>query len=263
MKTVPKSELIGKFEAPEGSIDMIYGHIGNGKTTHGVRVMLQALEQGIPVYSNLNLDLDSFSFDDRRKLRFTLGNLLLFKKRYYEFEKSNFHYIDEKDFETKEKLIEYLLTLTDCLIVWDEGQWLLDSYSGTKFAIDLRLWLLHTRHFNRRIVIITQRPTAVHVTARGNIARFYKCQIILRWPFMIMRVLEFQDMAGETVDETAKPTGRQIFILNKKIFRAFNSHYLRGGVPVSQEVFVKAYDLNFGERLSLFVNNLMDKIWPK
>lgn len=261
-KLVEKEKLVGSFKAPEGTIDMVYGHIRNGKSTHGVRIMLDALENGIPVYSNLNLDLSKFSFDDRSKLRHTFWNLLLFRKRYYTFDKKNFHYVNEKQFESKEKLIEFLLTLTDCCIVWDEGQWLLDSYQGTKFALDLRLWLLHTGHFNRRIVIITQRPTAVHVTARGNIARFFKCKKLLSWPFMVLRVEEYQDMKSETVDEESPPVSRSIYIANRKIFKAFNTHYLRGGVPVSQEVYLQAYDLNFLDRIGAFSRTVWSAFRP-
>ena len=57
---VDREELTGSFQAPEGTIDMVYGHIRNGKSTHGVRIMLDALENGIPVYSNLNLDLSKY-----------------------------------------------------------------------------------------------------------------------------------------------------------------------------------------------------------
>lgn len=262
-KQVDEKELEGTFKAPEGTIDMIYGHIRNGKTTHGVRVMLDSLENGVPVYSNLNLDLSKFNFDDRVSFKHTFWNWLLFKKRYYTFDKKNFHYVDEKKYKQKEDLIAFLLTLTDCCIVWDEGQWLLDSYSGTKFALDLRLWLLHTGHFNRRIVIITQRPTSVHVTARGNIARFFKCKKLLSWPFMVLRVMEFQDMKAETVDEEAPPVSRSLYIANRRIFKAFNTHYLRGGVPVSQKVFLQAYDLNFYERCQAIASSLFGLLKPK
>lgn len=262
-RLVDKEALVGSFNAPEGTIDLVYGRIRNGKSTHAVRIMLDALQNGVPVYSNMNLDLSAFSFDDRDSFQHTFWNLLLFRRRYYSFDKSNFHYVDEKNFSSKEALIDYLLTLTDCVVVWDEGQWLLDSYTGTKFALPLRLWLLHTGHFNRRIVIVTQRPTAVHVTARGNVNRFFKCKKLLAWPVVILRVEEFQDMVSETVDETQKPVSRSVYIANRRVFRAFNTHYLRGGVPKSQEVYLQAFDLSFVERVQAFGLRLISGFRPK
>jgi len=255
-KKVDPSELVGSFEAPEGTIDMIYGRIRQGKTTHGVRVMLDSLENGIPVYSNLNLDLSRFSFDDRAKLKHTFWNLLLFRRRYYTFDKKNFHWVDERKYQTIEQLISYLVTLTDCTIVWDEGQRLLNSYDATKIDRRLQDWVLTTGHFNRRLVIISQRPTAVHVSARGNINRFFKCRKLLSWPFMLLRVEEYQDMKQETVDEEAGAVSRSLYIANRSVFRAFNTHYLRGGVPRSQEVYVEAFDLSLWDRVVAFCGSL-------
>lgn len=252
---VDKELLVGSFHAPEGTIDMIYGRIRQGKTTHGVRVILDALQAGIPVYSNLNLDLSAISFDDRDKIRYTFWNFLLNRKLYYKFDKSNFHWVNEKLYPTIDELISFLITLTDCVVVWDEGQRLLNSYDGTRVDRRLQDWVLTTGHFNRRLVIISQRPTAVHVSARGNINRFFKCKKLLSWPVMLLRVTEYQDMLNESVDEET-PASRQLFVMNKKVFNTFNTHYLRGGVPRSQEVYVQGYFLTFRERFIVFMRTV-------
>lgn len=51
-------------------------------------------------------------------------------------------------------------------------------------------------------------------------------------------------MVGETVDESV-PVGRpRVFFAKKSVFDAYNSKYLRGGIPRSQEVFVDGWIMN-------------------
>jgi len=71
----------------------------------------------------------------------------------------------------------------------------------------------------------------------------------MSWPFQIFRQFEYQDMSGETVDETI-PVGRpRVFFAKNKIFALYNSKYLRGGVLRSQEVNIEHWQLTIWERI--------------
>lgn len=69
----------------------------------------------------------------------------------------------------------------------------------------------------------------------------------MSWPFLIFVREEFQDMVNETVDE-AEAISTKVYFAKKKVLNAYNSRYLRGGIPRSQEVFFDAFDLSFKER---------------
>lgn len=240
-------EILDMFEPEEGTIDLIYGRIGNGKTYCATEMVLDDLRRGQVVYCNWHLNYDGF--DERKSLVHVFAGIIFpWKKRYYEFPRENLKYIDPDNI-TAEQLSE----ITDANVYIDEGQWIFDSYEGTKFSKTKRKLILHTRHLNRRLVIITQRPTAIQVSARGNVNRYFKCEKWMSWPVLVFRQWEFQDMVNETVDET-QPVGRpRVFIAKKRIFNAYNSKYLRDGVPRSQELYVNVWEVGFFERLRLFV----------
>lgn len=238
-------ELLDLFPSEEGSIDQIYGRIGNGKTYAATADILRDLERGLVVYANWEIDFNGF--DQRESLPWIILGLFGFKRRFYRFRKENLHKIGiDEDF------IDKFSQLTDCKIYLDEGHVIFDSYQMAKISMKKRNAVLHTRHFNRSIVIVSQRPTAVHVSARANVNRFYKCERLLRWPFLIFRKTEFQDMTNETVDET-KVVSRRVYLARKKILRAYNTKYLRGGIPKSQEVHFDAYDISFRDSLRLLI----------
>ena len=151
-------------------------------------------------------------------------------------------------YETMGELTEFLASLNDCVVNFDEGQDMFDSYEGTKFSKAKRRVILHTRHYHRRLIIITQRPTAIQVSARGNVNRFYKCVKLSSWPWVRFAKYEFQEMTGETVDETADPISVKRYFAKNRVFNAYNTSYLAQGIPKSQNVFFSAYDLTFKER---------------
>ena len=248
------------FEAEEGSIDQYYGRIGNGKTYNATADIWDDLNRGISVYANWELQWPGH--DEREDLGRLFLNWITFSKRFYKYRKENFHYykIDDEWAKKQPRILEdgthiypyrdfmdWFAERTDCKIYADEGHILFDSYQTTKFSMKKRTAILHTRHFNRTLCIISQRPTAVHVSARANVNRFLKCEKVMSWPFLIFRKTEYQDMASETVDET-KPVRSKWYFADKRILNAYNTKYLRGGIPRSQNVYVDAYDLSFGER---------------
>jgi len=245
---VDKQELVGVFEAFEGSINMYYGLIGNGKTYTATADILDDLARGEVVYCNWHINVDVF--DDRESFFMILKNLLLFRKRFFVVNcKENLHYFDPDDFESIPALVEWLSTLNDCKIYFDEGQDMFDSYEGNKFSKAKRRMILHTRHFHRTLNIISQRPTAIQVSARGNVNRFYKCVKIMSWPWVRFARFEFQQMSGETVDETVEPVSEKRYWASSRVFNSYNTDYLAEGIPKSQQVFFEAYDLSFKERL--------------
>jgi len=245
---VVKDDLLNVFEASEGSINMYYGKIGNGKTYAATADILDLLQQGKVVYCNWKIEVEDF--DDRKSLFITIMNILLFRKRFYKIPCSqNLHFFDPETFNTTGELVEWLSGLNDCHIFFDEGQDMFDSYEGTRFSKSKRRLILHTRHYHRTLNIISQRPTAIQVSARGNVNRFYKCVKVASWPWVRFARYEFQDMTGETVDEEAEPVSTKSYWGSNKVFNAYNTDYLAEGIPKSQVVFFEAFDLTFREKL--------------
>lgn len=243
-------DLVGLFDASEGSISQYYGKVGNGKTANGTYDIIKDLMNGEVVYANWRLDWQGF--DQRQSLFYVFRSLLFpWVKRFYKFPLENLHYI-----EIDEGFIDRFENLTDCIVYLDEGHVAFDSYEMAKMSLRKRKAVLHTRHFNRTLKILSQRPTAVHVTLRANVNIFYKCQKVFRVPFLggiFFRKTEFQEMVGETVDET-KPEAQYLRYIPLNILDMYDSKYMRKGMLPSQKMVVEAYDLTFGQRLQAFAS---------
>jgi len=250
---VKEIDLVGLFESSEGVISQYYGRIGQGKTYNATADVLDDLARGEVVYTNWRINYDGF---DQRQSFFYLirGILLPFVRRFYSFRKENLHFIDiDNDF------LDKFEKLTDCKVYLDEGHVIFDSYEMTRMSMQKRKAVLHTRHFNRSINIISQRPTAVHVSMRANVNVFYKCEKLLSWPFLVFRRTEFQDLTGETVDET-KPLSRKHYLADKRVLASYNTKYLRGGVPRSQEVYFDAYNLTYRDKFRALFSLFQDRL---
>jgi len=245
MEKIIVPNILDLFPADEGSIDQIYGIIGSGKTYIATCQILEDLKRGQVVYANWKLNFEGY--DERKDFFSLILGSLGFKRFYKNFPKENFHYL-----EIGEDFNEQLGKLTDCIIYLDEGHIVFDSYQLTRMPIEKRANVLHTRHFNRTIKIISQRPTAIHVTLRANVNRFFKCENLFKLGRIVLfKISEFQDLTGdETVDET-KEYSSNIYFGKKKIFEMYNTKYLRGDMPVSQENKSEVYFLGWKERLSL------------
>jgi hypothetical protein len=175
-------------------------------------------------------------------------------KTFYNFPKENLYFFEISDEWAKkqgyESFTKWVHSRTDCDIFADEGHVWVDSYQSTRMPIELRNISLHTRHFNRNIYIISQRPTAIHVTMRANVNIFYKCEKIFQMGGIVrFKVTEYQDLQNETVDEDEeKEVSRRYFWGKKRFFQAYDTRYLRGDTPVSQYPVFEAYRLNiFGK----------------
>lgn len=255
-KLVPYEEIENDFSPHEGEIQMVFGQIGNGKTTECVRRILTALQNGEVVYTNVKLDLTKISFDERLKLGVTFFKFIFWRKRYYKFDKKNYHYVNIDDFENIDALITYLNSLTDCQIHWDEGWYLLDSYERDNK--EKRRLVYHTRHFARKITIYSQRVNSISVNGRSQINRFFECEKLMSWPWVLLRVTEYQELKDDMPDKEF-PAHRINYFANNKYFSVFNTHELRGGVPKSQKVHAEAYDLTFGQRITALFVSLIAK----
>jgi len=249
-KKVLANDLVDAFKSSEGSINMYYGLIGNGKTYSATADILELLKQGKVIYANWHIQVPDF--DDRENLFLILMNLFLFRKRFYKIPcAKNLHFFDPEQFNTTGQLVEWLSNLNDCQIFFDEGQDMFDSYEGTRFSKAKRRLILHTRHYHRTLNIISQRPTAIQVSARGNVNRFYKCVKLASWPWVRFARFEFQEMKGETVNEEVDPVTKKTYWAKRSIYNAYNTDYLAEGIPKSQSVFFEAFDLSFREKIKL------------
>jgi len=251
-KKVDISELIEAFEAQEGAIESWSGKIGNGKTYGAVRRAIRDLQQGRVVYTNFRMNLDHVVADQRKSFLWVFLNFIFFRKRFYNIDiKKNWHYYDLDDHGT----VDFLSSLTDCIVYADEGQDIFDSYEGTKMSKKKRKSLTRTRHLNKTLVIISQRPQAIAVTARANVNVFYRCVKVMSWPFLYFKVY-----ATEDVDAQNMPIWENVEYLHesyfgsKEIYNAYNTHELRAGIPKSQNVYFEAFDYSFLGRLKLLLS---------
>lgn len=239
-------DLLDIFPAPEGSINQYYGRIGNGKTYAATSDILDLLNSGAVVYANWKINWNEF--DERNSLINILRSLFSYKpKTFFKFKKENLRFI-----EINENFLSTFEKLTDCHVFLDEGHVAFDSYEMAKMSLRKRQAVLHTRHFNRSISIISQRPTAIHVSMRANVNIFYKCERLLKYPFLLLRRTEFQDITGETVDES-QPISTKVYLGSKRVFNAYDSKYLRGDTVASQNVEYEAYELKYIERFMRFI----------
>jgi len=277
-KEVLNSELIGLFQADEGGIESWTGGIGEGKTYGACKRAVDDLLRGKVVYTSWPMILDHFEGDQRKSPFYAFWNFITFKKRFYHFDlKKNWHYIDYEDENTwyidyKEKpldyysvylpetkqyrvkfddFVEFITNLTDCTVYLDEGQDIFDSYEGTKMSKKKRKVLTRTRHLRKTLVIISQRYQAIPPTARRNVKTFHKhvkaFTLFGKPYFKVYSTQELDNSEMPIFDPEAKASDR--YWAKQEIFNTFNSWYLRGGIPISQDLHFTAYDFSFGQRL--------------
>ena len=244
-KEVKEIDLVDLFPPSEGQISQYYGRIGQGKTYAGTSDVLELLRKGEVVYVNWPINYNGF--DERKDISYVIMSLILpWKKRFFNFPKENLKFLP-----IDEHFHEKLQSITDAHVFLDEGHVVFDSYEMAKLDIKKRMSILHTRHFNRSIHIISQRPTAIHVVMRANVNVFYKCEKILHWgSLIIFRRTEFQDMTGETVDE-GQPLGAKYYFGKRSVMNAYDSQYLRGDMKSSQKLFVNAFDFDYRQRMAM------------
>lgn len=248
-KKLPLEKLQAYLHDFEGEITLRYGKIGQGKTYGATADVLDDLKHGWIVYTTWPIQFDGY--DQRDSLFFVLGSLLFpWANTFKVIPKDNLRYINIFD----DKFIEEFENLKNCKVYIDEGHIAFDSYEMAKASMQKRASILHTRHFNRSINIISQRPTAIHVAMRANVNRFYKYQKYgKRPPFMFFLRTEYQEMNGETVDET-KPESRKFYFPSKSVYMAYNSKYLSG--DLTQSIHFDIFKVNIFMRIYLLFRNI-------
>ena len=254
----------------EGSANIYYGLIRNGKTYGATADIWELLAQGEVVYATWPIDLSVI--DERDNFMNVLLSLIFpWRKLFYRIDRpKNFHFIDAEtgnvdgeyafDPLSRTGYIEYLNKLNHCVLFIDEAWRVIDSYKGVNIGDGARNLILVTGHKYRTVNLITQRPTAIQVTARGNCSRFYKFVKVATWPFPRFVRYEFQVMTGETVDETQEPISTKSYWLDKNIANSYNSHFYGDLKPLHVK-HLEAYTLTYRERLKSLFN--MFHVKPK
>jgi len=250
----------------DGGMNQYYGRIGEGKTYAATADAIADLENGNVVYTSWHMKWDGY--DERDYWYYRLAYKLKLKKFFWKYPTSNWHFFDMNAANALEKLGK----LNDCIIYLDEGHLLLDSYLATKMERVDRATILHTRHFDRTINVISQRPTAIHVVVRANVNRFFKLEKTIDWKLFGFRIVkfmktEFQDVGAdekpneerETVidpDTGKKSYGEYLFAESivtytghKEIYESYNSKYRRLGQKESQKNDAEIYTVKWKELL--------------
>ncbi len=265
-RVIDISGLVDSFEADEGTIEQIIGKTGNGKTYEATRRAYNYLRQGYVVYTTWQLILPEY-YDEREQVGSLIWRTLTFKKRFYRFPlKQNWHFIDIYRSDLK----EYISSLTDCIVMLDEGQDIFDARERADQSA--RQTLTRTRHLRRTLIIISQRAQAVDVTARANVTFFYQC-IKKRFLFWNrFKILRTEDMDSSNYPiwhiegtETKPDWDAEVYysaFAKKHIYDMYNSWYLRGGIPRSQDIYFEAYDLSTLSKFKAFFIALFTKRKP-
>jgi len=243
-QTSKEIDLLSIIPPHEGEITLRYGKIGQGKTYGATVDVLDELKRGHIVYVNWNIDFKGF--DQKNSLLHIVGSLMFpWKKTFVEFPSSNLRKIT-----VDSTFHQQLAKITDASIYLDEGHVMFDSYQMAKMPMEQRINVLHTRHFDRSINIISQRSVAVHRVMRANVNRFYKYQKLIHMGnFILFRRLEFQDMADEDVDET-EPDSVKLYLAKPSIFKMYNSKYLRGDAE-KDKTRVNIANMNYLQKIKL------------
>jgi len=221
-----------KLPEVEGAIDLIYGEFGGGKTYLSVELIEEYLEKGIPVYSSFPVVFEGV--DERKSLKALVMGIFGLKRKFTVIGKGNFHHITMEEIMS-DAFVEKLADLVECVVVVDEAYAarLFDSYRKTNLSVEARMAVYATRHFDRRFIIVAQRPNSIHVSSRAMVNRFYKCEQPFKFLWYIFgirlfAITEYQELKQEEVNEENPHTTRFKFG-KKRIFQMYDSKYMRRG----------------------------------
>jgi len=226
-------DLASLFGPAEHGLYAYYGRLGQGKTYAMTADIIEDLKKGAVWY--VNYPIHWKGYDEREnKMQLFLG-LIGLRRKYYEFKHHNLHYI-----AVDENFHDKVETFTDCKIGLDEGYVAYDSYEMAKLTMQKRQTILHARHYDRSFYYTVQRPTSIHVTLRANTNVFYKITKIHLFYWTLFHRQEFDLGPNEQVDETNRLSSKWYFA-KREIFEAYDTKYLRGTIPPSQEVHVEIH----------------------
>lgn len=269
MEKIPLPDI---YPLPEAELEMVYGKIGQGKTYTGTMLTLRYLEMGAVVYTSYPIQFDGY--DESTIWFYRSLHRLGLKTEYLVVPKENLHTFNYftgegiiydwkwkwpkmNEDERRQAFYEFMSSVTDAVFIVDEAQFPFDSYFGTKMDIHHRMAILASRHFNRYLILIAQRPNSIHVTARAQIARFRKLEKISDGWWIIPprfqmtefqdtnptsdtpkedRIMEFDEETGQMMetDQYKYAENVETFFLKMAIANSYDSKYLRGNIPPSQ-----------------------------
>jgi len=244
-------DFVHAFLKPdEGELHQIYGKVKNGKTLYATKLAWEDLMRGQSVIANWQIYWNGY--DEREHWWPLLKHALHLKKALIKIPKDNFIYLDPT--KPAEEITARIARTTDAVLYLDEGHRYFDSYLKTTMSMHTREIALLTAHFDRTIKIITQRPSAIHVSLRGNVNRFFKIQKEI--PFFGLfgpkfYVTEIQDMKQENPDEE-NPEKQESFWGSKRWYNRYNYKSMRGDVPRSQPNYAEAYVMTLPDIVRAF-----------
>jgi len=244
--SVIELDMFNILPPQDGGMNQYYGRIGEGKTYAATADAIKDLERGQVVYTSWRLRWEGY--DERDYWYFRLAHKIGLKKYFWKYPKENWHFFDMNADDALYRLGE----LNDCTIYLDEGHLLLDSYLATRMERSDRATILHTRHFDRTINVISQRPTAIHVVVRANVNRFFKLEKVMDWNLFRWRIVKFLKTEFQDVGADDKPNeererdseghegdykhaiSSETYFSRTRIREAYNTKYLRGTAEHSQ-----------------------------
>jgi len=277
-------DLLYIIPPQEGELNQYYGRIRNGKSYIACRHMYEDLKSGLIVKANFPFKWEGY--DQRKVWYWLLLGLIGLKRNYYVYPKENFQQIDiTSEWAQKNGYPDFhswFAVQTSCKIYLDEGHLVYDSYQMTKMDLDKRVAIFDTGHYDRSISIISQRPSNIHATLRGNVNRFFKVEKLFNYrlyPTKIrlqkFQVTEFQDVGpdekpdetriiedGEETDEYKHAVSQQTYWGRKKYFEMYNTKFRRGSLGESQKDNTKMYWFTWKEIVYnsyIYIKNIFSK----
>lgn len=229
------------FPEVEGELLQIFGKVKNGKTLFATMLAWKDLMAGYTVAANWKIFWEGY--DERRSRWHLFLGIIGLKKYYAKIAKENFIYLPPGDMT----MLDRISRMTDVKIYLDEGHMYLDSYKLTKMSMEDRNTVLLTGHFNRSIIVVSQRPTAIHATVRGNVNRFFQVEKLFKIPFLpftLFRVSEIQDMIGETPDVDS-PERTFLVWGSTLLYSRYNYKSMRGDMPRSQPNYAMVWNMSW------------------
>jgi len=234
--------ILDFFPTEEAGLYQFFGRVGQGKTYLATDMVFERLKKGRVVYTNWPIEWDGL--DETKSIK-SLFLRLLGRKKLLKIHKENLRRI-----EIDENFVDKLEKLTDCDVFIDEGHVVFDSYEMARMSIQKRKAVLHTRHFDRSIYVISQRFTAIHPTIRENVNSYYQCEKWLHWgKFIIFRRTELDALDDNKLD-FENPISTKLIIGSQRVFEAYNSKYLRYDMKSSQRPEFEVIELSKREALS-------------
>lgn len=281
-------EILDLIPPDEGALKQIYGRIGNFKTYYATFLAFKILERGQVLKTNWKLYKDkkeNILWDGYNEKDVFLNRLMgklpiLRKKEFLVVPKENWEFFEISDSWAKKNgfadFQDWLMHQTDCTIMIDEGHVVYDSYKLTRMSMEERVMMTSTRHYDRTIYIISQRPSAIHANFRGNVNQFFKCEEMPKsWFSRYFKVTEFQDTdSSDKPDETREEirdedgeieewsykfaVAEETIKVDKKLYNRYDSKYLRANLPMSQHNKTKIEMQKWSE-IKLFKKNEIKK----